>query len=101
MNSNLGVEVRNTKANSLLGILSLSVLFLAILAIAFFIKRADSVLLIGTFLVAFGSYMVLFLKKEKIQISVKTGIVVGVLIRFILVFALPNLSDDFYRFIWD
>ncbi len=28
-------------------------------------------------------------------------IVLGVLLRFILIFSFPNLSDDIYRFIWD
>jgi alpha-1,6-mannosyltransferase len=33
--------------------------------------------------------------------SLKTVFVLGMLIRVILLFAFPNLSDDIYRFVWD
>lgn len=101
MNQTLDFDLKNNTDNRLLGFSLLSTLFLAVIAIAFFIKRTDSILLISTFLMAFACYGLLFLKKEKIQISVKTGITIGLIIRFVLIFGLPSLSDDFYRFIWD
>ncbi|WP_237340610.1 glycosyltransferase 87 family protein [Wenyingzhuangia fucanilytica] len=35
------------------------------------------------------------------KLSTKWLIVSGILLRLIFLFAIPNLSDDFYRFIWD
>ena len=88
MNQTLDFDLKKNENNSPLGILLLSTLFLAVVMIAFFIERTDSILLISTFLVAFGSYGLFFLKKEKIQISVKTGIIIGLSIRFALIFVL-------------
>lgn len=34
-------------------------------------------------------------------ISIRTLVFVGFLFRFLLLFSTPNLSDDFYRFLWD
>jgi alpha-1,6-mannosyltransferase len=101
MNQTLNFDLKRNENNSPLGILLLFTLFLAVVMIAFFIKRTDSILLISTFLVAFGGYGLFFFKKETIQVSVKTGIIIGLSIRFVLIFVLPSLSDDFYRFIWD
>lgn len=35
------------------------------------------------------------------NLSIKWLIISGILFRFILLFCIPNLSDDFYRFLWD
>ena len=35
------------------------------------------------------------------NLSIKWLIIGGIIFRFILLFAIPNLSDDFYRFLWD
>ncbi|WP_423856406.1 mannosyltransferase [Yeosuana marina] len=50
-------------------------------------------------------YAVLFYLFYKLTISNKNAItflfIISFLLRFIFLFALPNLSQDFYRFIWD
>lgn len=83
-------------------------LIVAITAIAFFTERTNSIQLMSWFGLAFVAYIWMMLKLELPSFSIlkKIRLVyfligVGVLARLIIVFAIPNLSDDFYRFIWD
>lgn len=42
-------------------------------------------------------YVIAFIEKPAIKIT----FAVGIIIRIILLFSFPNLSDDIYRFVWD
>lgn len=77
------------------------IFILAIAGIAYFTERTDSFQLIGLFAVAFGAYLYSILKLANSSRNIILLIKMGILARLILIFALPNLSDDFYRFIWD
>lgn len=61
------------------------------------IERHESMLLPAVYSVAFASYISLL----KSKITVREVLTIGILIRIGLFFDLPNLSEDFYRFIWD
>jgi len=76
-------------------------LLLAVVGIAFGTQRTDSFQLLCMFTIAFGAYSYLIYKPSYRASNLQLLIGLGILIRFILVFTLPNLSDDFYRFIWD
>ena len=102
-------------------ILFSTLLALSILIIGYWTERTNSVQLIGCFVLAFGAYGYLSSRKgrpdlqslsdlenltgeEKTRKTLKpfeVYIILGIGIRFLLLFAIPNLSDDFYRFIWD
>lgn len=74
-----------------------------ILRIAFFVERANAFALLSAFVLAFVAYIFLVVKKETTSNIPfwKIGLGIGIGLRIVLLFALPNLSDDFYRFIWD
>ena len=55
---------------------------------------------LGSYALAFAAYAYL-VQRGNDRLHAGIGITAGILIRIALVFALPNLSDDFYRFIWD
>ena len=60
--------------------------------------QSDFLLIIASALIAFLAYGYLsFFTKN----TLKTIFIVGIVIRILLIFAFPNLSDDIYRFIWD
>jgi len=65
--------------------------------IAFFTQRTDTFLLLSCFSVLFIIH--LFLTKSILSFNFLIGF--GILFRFIFLFSIPNLSDDFYRFFWD
>lgn len=65
---------------------------------AFFLERTAFNKLFFLWLSLFGCFY--FLMKSK-TISIKNLIGLAVLFRIIFLFATPNLSQDFYRFIWD
>lgn len=46
----------------------------------------------------FGLFLLLYYKST---LSTKTLLNVGILFRLVFMFSIPNLSDDFYRFLWD
>ncbi len=86
--------------------------FLAIISLggyiflAYFIERTDSVKLISTFTLLFAVYLLLVkdsLKTDEISSSEidQSHNWMAILLRVGLLLAIPNLSDDFYRFIWD
>jgi hypothetical protein len=69
--------------------------------IAYGVERTESLWLLGSFSISFLSYGFLNFKNEDSFANVKTLVAIGILIRVVLLFVEPNLSDDFYRFIWD
>ena len=78
--------------------ISIFVLIAATCFLGFIPEQSDfQIIAIGGFL-AFLAYGYLSFYDVP---SIKTVFVLGVLIRLILLFAFPNLSDDIYRFVWD
>ena len=68
--------------------------------LGFFVQQSDFVPIISQFGIFFFCYLLIFkYANEKSNLTFFIG--VSILLRFILLFALPNLSDDVYRFIWD
>ena len=65
---------------------------------AYFLERVDTIALIATYIFLF----VLFYKLiQSTKTNFKFLVVIAVLFRVIFLFSIPNLSQDFYRFIWD
>lgn len=70
------------------------------IGLGFFVQQTDFIPIISQFGIFFFLYILIFnFTNEKRKIAFFIG--VSILLRFILIFALPNLSDDVYRFIWD
>jgi len=69
--------------------------------VAYGISRSDFLIFISLMGALFGIYF--FTIKEFLQTKtdIKWGVAAAVIFRLILLISIPNLSDDFYRFIWD
>ena len=65
---------------------------------AYFIERENFGLLASQYILLFVPFLY-FLKFEKNNFPFLVGI--AILFRLVFLFAIPNLSQDFYRFIWD
>jgi len=70
-----------------------------VLYLGFGVDRQQFWSLFGAFVVAFGGYLAIVYRANERYL--KHLIVLGILLRIVLVFAFPLLSDDVYRFIWD
>ena len=66
--------------------------------IAYDLDRTNFTKLISLYLTLFIPFLY-FLKKEKINFPFLVAI--AILFRLVFLFGIPNLSQDFYRFIWD
>lgn len=67
----------------------------------FIVKRADFPSLLGAYGVFFALYVFVLLYGCWSANERFWFIGLGILLRVMLLFSLPNLSDDFYRFLWD
>ena len=67
--------------------------------IAYKIQRHETVLLLASYSILFALYAWIISTNQQEQFSL--WIISAVVFRFVLLFSVPNLSDDFYRFIWD
>lgn len=66
---------------------------------AYDVQRVQSTYLLSLYAGLFSIY--LYLSSQRNSLTIKQIIVIGMLFRLIFLGALPSLSDDFYRFIWD
>jgi hypothetical protein len=80
-------------------LLSTILWFTALLFISFGLERNDFQPLFIAYCIAFFNYWLIYQLVEDKEIL--KYIWIAVLIRCIIAFAFPNLSDDIYRFIWD
>lgn len=65
--------------------------------IAYFTPRTETAILLSSYTLLFAIYLVL----TKSILSFQYLMAFAILFRLIIVFSVPNLSDDFYRFFWD
>lgn len=75
----------------------LAVSALAYMALAYATPRTDFTQLLGLYAVAFACY--LYVVNHRFPIW--QGIAAGVIFRLLFIVAVPVLSDDYFRFIWD
>ncbi len=78
--------------------LSIVVLITATIFLGYVPDQSDFPLIIASGGLAFLAYGYLSFYNKP---TLKNVFIVGVLIRVVLIFAFPNLSDDIYRFLWD
>ena len=81
-------------------LLAALVMIFTIYGLGYNVGQSDFLKLTSLYVPCFISYLyiVYFVKKES-WIWILLGL--GILLRFLLIFSFPNLSDDIYRFIWD
>jgi alpha-1,6-mannosyltransferase len=68
--------------------------------LGYFTERASFPQVIGIYFALFGLY-VLMLRSRVLSDSLKTIVGVALIFRLALLFMTPNLSDDYFRFVWD
>ena len=86
--------MRNVKARSF----TLLFLFIAFICyVTYTLERHESVQLVA----CFGTLFLLYGWIIQNEQNIKFWLIGSIIIRLSLLVALPNLSDDFYRFIWD
>ena len=67
--------------------------------VGYFIPRENFIQLITAYSSLFIFYFCLL--RMKTEINLNEAVAAGILFRFVLLFCLPALSDDIYRFLWD
>ena len=78
--------------------IGLCIIFIGILfSITAFTKRTNFILFIAQYALAFAIFWWVLSKKS----TIKQIFIIGLLGRIALIFLSPELSNDFYRFIWD
>lgn len=76
-----------------------SLLLILLFFSGYFLERHQSLLLLGLFASMFLAYVWVCIKRR--QVSINSHFYTGLSFRVLLLFMIPNLSDDLYRFIWD
>ncbi len=81
------------------GLILFYALFLVLLG--YFIPRSQFVLGFFTYALLFGLFLLLYDSFGRLRPLYRTLLATSVIFRLLLFFAVPELSDDVYRFIWD
>ncbi len=81
-------------------LLAMLMMFGTIYSIGFKVQQSDFQQLLFYYALSFAVYILIFQFTVK-NLSVYYFIGLGILLRIILIFSFPSLSDDIYRFIWD
>jgi alpha-1,6-mannosyltransferase len=76
------------------------IFIICLLQISFYTQRHEFATLFATYAVFFATYLYVLIK-TKTDSDLSFFLKFGVLLRLIVVFSFPQLSDDIYRFIWD
>jgi hypothetical protein len=82
----------------MLNLLLSLLLLISITYLGYAVEQGDFWEMLPAWIMAFGSYGMVCWQKE---IDWRWWVGVAILLRLIVVFSFPNLSDDIYRFVWD
>lgn len=88
---------KNMKRAALYPILSLIIALGGYIYLGYYLDRSEFLNLLGAYSLLFLSYYI-FLKST---LKLRLCLLLAFSFRLVLLFNLPNLSDDYFRFIWD
>ncbi len=88
----------NNNRNKLIFLLASSCLLY--ITNAYLVQRTDHFALFSSFICLFLLYLITVKIADNDKL-IRVAIIGSIVIRLCLFFSIPNLSDDFYRFIWD
>lgn len=91
--------LKNLDRNTVGAILMSFIFAVLIYFVAYETPRTSFNQFILLYMAAFAIFYMIWLNRQ--QWSFKSFLILAILIRLILLFAVPELSNDFYRFIWD
>lgn len=74
---------------------------LAIVLLGYFLPRENFAWQLGMYGLAFGMYFLIYRIAKTEGFSIGIGIAMALFLRFLLFGSTPELSDDFYRFVFD
>ncbi|MEZ5083664.1 MAG: hypothetical protein R2750_09460 [Bacteroidales bacterium] len=77
-----------------------SLLAICLVWVSYFVEREQFIFFFILYFFSFAAFLVLYQSFRKND-SLKFGIQLSLILRVLLLFVIPNLSNDFYRFIWD
>lgn len=80
--------------------LLVSMLFLAIAGLGYWADQSAFKIIGPCFGIGFLAYFLILARKEHLT-NWRFWLGIGILLRVLLLFGMPTLSDDIYRFIWD
>lgn len=83
----------------IISVIAILALIISVTYLGYVPSQSDFGVIISCFTIAFAGYAYLWSRIE--NIAFKVLLIVSIFIRIVLLFHLPNLSDDIYRFIWD
>ncbi|RIJ34425.1 hypothetical protein [Pontibacter oryzae] len=86
-----------TPKSSIFGYLALGASAVAYAVLAYATPRTEFTHILAWFAVAFAAYI--YVTQQRF--NVVHGLAAAVLLRMVFLFAVPALSDDYFRFIWD
>ncbi|MEO6759814.1 MAG: hypothetical protein ABIO24_10205 [Saprospiraceae bacterium] len=70
--------------------------------LGYYVQRSEFGWLLAAYGLFFGLYLAIAFGEKELSASWQKGYLgLGIALRVLLLFSLPNLSDDFYRFVWD
>ena len=87
----------NLKKNIKRSWLAILISAIAYIWFGYFTERQNFFNVLSLYIVLFSCFI--YLKKQRLNFYYIAGVALG--FRIILIAAIPNLSNDFYRFIWD
>lgn len=80
--------------------LLLGMLLLAVIGLGYWADQSSFAIIAPCFGMGFLAYFIILAKPDQL-INWRFWLLIGILLRIILLFGMPTLSDDIYRFIWD
>jgi len=93
------IIAKNSKISVLAGII-IAASFIALVPLPT-LRGSYTPVFLTFFFIASGAYIFAILRLKRDCLSLKYIFGFGIIFRFILLFSMPTLSDDIYRYIWD
>lgn len=91
--------VKNSLKSILIPLILVAIMAVLVWSIGYQTPRTNFSFFIAQYLLLFVSFYIFWLNKANLKFS--HFFITAIFLRLILIFAAPELSNDFYRFIWD
>ena len=83
--------------NGLKKSVGITLIFISVIMLGYILQRGDFSLLIAFFTLGCSGVFIL----SQLTFNFKSLLLIGIALRIALIFSIPILSDDYFRFLWD